>query len=113
MKKILFSIMCVVLLCTLAACNKSYDKAIGEFSSSNGSTLEIIEINDDSVTYEISIIGFPTVRRSDEFNFKEGSFTAYYSPNGVDIPLIYLIYNSDLECWKNQAILPELDFYKN
>lgn len=125
--------MCVVFLFMLAACNKSYDRAIdkfsssngstlkiieydraiGEFSSSNGSTLKIIEINGDTITYEISLIGFPTVYRTDAFDSKEGRLIAYYSPNGVDVPLIYLIYYADLDCWKNEAILPELDFYRN
>ena len=100
---------------SFAACsNKNYEKAVGNFKSSNGSTLEIIEINDSSITYQISLVGFSPVHRTDKFDSENGRLIAYYSPNGVDIPLIYLKYDTNLDCWKNEAILPEpvLDFYR-
>lgn len=98
-----------------ACSSKNYDNAVGNFKSSNGSTLEIIEINDSSITYQISVVGFSSVHRTDKFDSENGRLIAYYSPNGVDIPLIYLKYDAKLDCWKNEAILPEpvLDFYRN
>ncbi len=113
------SIICVIILCVITflfvACNgNKYNKAIGCFESSNGSTLEVIEINESTITYQISVMEYSSGRRTDKFYQDEGRFVAYTIYSGVEIPLVYLKYDFDSDCWKNEAILPEpvLDFYR-
>ena len=106
------SVLAIILLLTSCVSDK-YANATGSFTSSNGSTLEVYEITDDTITYDISIEGFYTTRRTDPFFREEGKFIAYYLYNGLDLPLIHLVYDEDLDCWKNKAIVDGLDFYRN